>query len=56
MRKIIWSPGAVRDYTSIIDYLNTTWTTKEVQRLIDKVISALSVLEKGSFDFKKVGI
>jgi addiction module RelE/StbE family toxin len=56
MRKIIWSPVAFQDYTSIIDYLNSTWTTNEVQHFIDKVISALSALEKGNFDLKKLGI
>jgi plasmid stabilization system protein ParE len=56
MRKIIWSPKAFQDYTSIIDYLHSTWTTKEIQQFIDKVMSALSALEKGNFDFKRVGV
>jgi addiction module RelE/StbE family toxin len=56
MRKIIWSPKAFQDYTSIIDYLQSNWTTKEVQHFIDKVMAALYALEKGNFDFKKVGI
>lgn len=56
MRKIIWSPKALKDYTSIIDYLHLTWTTKEVQHFIDEVTSALSIIEKGNLDFRKVGI
>lgn len=56
MRKIIWSPKAFQDYTSIINFLHSTWTTKEVQHFIDKVMSALSTLEKGNFEFKNVGI
>lgn len=55
MRKIIWSPKAIRDYTKIIDYLLTVWTIKEVQHFIDKVRSAISALEKGNFDSTKVG-
>lgn len=54
MRKIIWSPKAFQDYTSVIDYLNTTWTTKEVQLFVDKVMAALSILERGDSEFKKL--
>jgi len=56
MRKIIWSPKALQDYTSIIDYLHSNWTTREVQHFIDDVTTALSVIGKGNFDFKKGGI
>lgn len=56
MRKVIWSPKAIQDYIKIIDYLQVVWTIKEVQHFIDKVMFAMSVLEKGDFKFKRAGI
>lgn len=56
MRKVIWSPKAVKDYSIIIEYLLTVWTIKEVQRFIDKVMSVLTTLENGDIEFRKIGI
>lgn len=56
MRKVIWSPKAVKDYSIIIEYLLSVWTIKEVQRFIDKIMSVLTTLEKGDIEFRKIGI
>lgn len=56
MRKVIWSPKAIHDYSSIIDYLLSVWTVREVQHFINKVMSAVSALENGDVEFKKLGI
>lgn len=52
MRRIIWSPKAQKDYARIIDYLLIEWTLKEVQKFIEQVEKATSILEKGYVDFK----
>lgn len=52
MRSIIWSPKAHKDFAKIIDYLFTEWTLKEIQKFIDQVEEAISILEKGNVDFR----
>lgn len=54
MRRIIWSPKALQDYANIVDYLQIEWTPKEIQRFVDRVEKALTILSLGKVDFKKV--
>ena len=52
MRRIIWSPQAHKDYDKIIDYLLVEWTFKEVQKFVEQVEEATSILKKGNVDFR----
>lgn len=52
MRRIIWSPKAQKDYARIIDYLLIEWTLKEVQKFVEQIEEAISILEIGNVDFR----
>lgn len=54
MRRIIWSPKAQKDYAKIIDYLLLEWTLKEVQKFVEQIEEAISILEKGNVDFRTI--
>lgn len=36
-RKVIWSPVARGTYYQILEYLEQSWTTKEIENFIDRV-------------------
>ena len=55
MRKISWSPQAIRDYSNIIDYLTLVWSENELLKFNNKVIAAISILKQGNFDAVKLG-
>ena len=54
MRRIIWSPKSQKDYAKIIDYLLIEWTLKEVQKFVEQIEEAISILEKGNVDFRTI--
>lgn len=54
MRRIIWSPKAQKDYAKIIDYLLIEWTLKEVQKFVEQIEEAISILEIGNVDFRTI--
>ncbi len=36
-REIIWSPAAEKDFENILDYLELKWSTRVINRFINKV-------------------
>jgi plasmid stabilization system protein ParE len=44
--EIIWSPLAIRTYGENIDYLEKSWTVKEVEKFIDSTAEKLKVLKR----------
>jgi plasmid stabilization system protein ParE len=52
MIKIIWTDRAKSDYWNNIDYLETAWTIKEVERFTDKTDAILEKISKGNLKFK----
>ncbi len=44
VQKIIWSPGALRDYVDIISYLQENWTDKEIEKFMTRVDEKLNML------------
>ena len=52
MIRIIWTDRARTDYWDNIDYLETAWTIKEVERFANKTDEILEKLTKGNIKFK----
>ena len=47
--KVIWLPKAEQNFQSVIDYLESNWTTKEVQnfvQLTDKTIQYIKIFPR----------
>ena len=44
--EIIWSPLAIRTYGENIDYLEKSWTAKELESFIDLTAKKLKVLKQ----------
>ena len=44
--EIIWSPLAIRTYGDNIEYLEKSWTAKEVENFIDSTAKKLGVLKQ----------
>jgi len=43
-QSIRWTSRAKKDYTSILEYLNASWTNKELRKFVIKTNAALVVI------------
>lgn len=44
--KISWTPTAIKTFFKVLDYLEETWTKKEVQNFADEVERVLSQISE----------
>jgi plasmid stabilization system protein ParE len=44
--EFLWTPTAKTTFNSIVEYLTTEWTEKEVQKFLGKVDAFLSALKQ----------
>ena len=52
---IYWTPTARKTYFRLLDYLETTWTEKEIQNFINEVENLLDQIAKNPEMFKMSG-
>ena len=52
---ITWSENARIDYWQNIDYLQSEWSEREVERFLNKVDEILNQLERGDIIFQSTG-
>jgi len=50
--KIIWTPTARRTYFLTLEYLDETWTKREIQKFVDKVENVLNQIQDDPYMFE----
>jgi len=53
--KISWTPTARKTYFHVLDYLEKTWTDREIQNFINEVENLLDMIAKNPKMFEKSG-
>lgn len=51
--KLIWSINAAQELEMIIDYLQTEWSTREINNFIQKLDKRLNIITQSPFAFPK---
>ncbi len=54
-KRIIWTPGAERNYGKVVDYLEGEWNIKEVITFLEKVNSIIEHISRHSLAYRSAG-
>lgn len=53
VKKVIWSPRAVKAHDRIITYLTIKWTSKEIEKFIRATHKTIEQISSGKIQFRR---
>jgi plasmid stabilization system protein ParE len=54
-KEIRWTDRAIKDFESVLNYLNSNWSDKEVINFISKAEKLTTIIVENPFLFRKTG-